>query len=165
MTRSRMFLSFPQTWYAPCGWWLSRHWCHQRTRGSGWRRVPCSSVRRGRARLALRSTAVAPSWSIPAAHTAWGFPSWSSPLPAGWVAWHPGTSYRRQGEVDGDEGASWGWVDAHVVHCVIKKLCTSVALHVMWVIVSPVQLDVQPVLLCGQPIHCVSVIISNINLT
>ena len=60
------------------------------------------------------------------------------------------------GEVDGDEDAGGGGVDAHVVHGVVEELGACVPLDVVGVVVAPPQLDVQPELLGGRAVHRVS---------
>lgn len=60
-------------------------------------------------------------------------------------------------QVNGNENAGGGGVDAHVIRGVVQKLGPGVALNVMGVVVSPSQLDVNPVFLCGGAVHHVSV--------
>lgn len=60
-------------------------------------------------------------------------------------------------QVDGNQHPSGGWVDAHVVCGVVKELGPGVALNVMRIVVTPAQLNVDPVLLCGGAVHHVPI--------
>lgn len=60
-------------------------------------------------------------------------------------------------QVNGNENAGGGGVDAHVICGVVQKLGPGVALNVMRIIVPPSQLNVNPVFLCGGAVHHVSV--------
>lgn len=57
------------------------------------------------------------------------------------------------GQVDGDEHPRGGGVDTHVVGGVVQELGTGIALDVVGVVVSPAELDVDPVLLGGGAVH------------
>lgn len=56
-------------------------------------------------------------------------------------------------QVDSNEHPGGGGVDTHVVGGVVQELCPGVALDVMRVIVTPAQLNVNPVFLCGGAVH------------
>ena len=57
------------------------------------------------------------------------------------------------GQVKGDEHPGGRGVDTHVVCGVVQELGPGVALNVMGVVVSPAQLNVDPVLLSGGAVH------------
>lgn len=61
------------------------------------------------------------------------------------------------GQVDGNEHPGGRGVDTHVVGGVVQELGPGVALNVMRVIVTPTQLNVDPVLLRGGAVHHVPV--------
>ena len=58
-------------------------------------------------------------------------------------------------KVHGDQHTGWRWVDAHVVGGVVEELGSGVAFDVVGVVVTPPELDVDPILLCGGTVHCV----------
>ena len=68
------------------------------------------------------------------------------------------------GEVDGDEAACGRWIDRHVVRGVVEELCPRVALDVMRVVVTPPQLDVDPVLGGGGAIVLVLLLVKEAGL-
>lgn len=57
------------------------------------------------------------------------------------------------GQVDGDQNAGWRGVDAHVVGGVVEELGPGVSLYIVRVVVSPSQLNVQPILLGRGVVH------------
>ena len=56
----------------------------------------------------------------------------------------------------------WG-VDTHVVCRVVQKLCPRVPLNIVRVVVTPTQLDVQPIFLCCGIVHYIPVEEKNYN--
>ena len=60
-------------------------------------------------------------------------------------------------QVNGNEHPCGGGVDTHVVGGVVQELGSGVTLNVMGVVVTPAQLNVDPVLLCGGAVHHVPV--------
>lgn len=56
-------------------------------------------------------------------------------------------------EVNANQQPCWRGIDTHVVCGVIEKLGTGVTLNVMRVVVTPPQLYINPVLLCGSVVH------------
>lgn len=69
----------------------------------------------------------------------------------------PSTPVQVISQVYGNEHSSGGGVDTHVVCGVVQELGSGVALNVMRVIVSPSELNVNPVFLCGGAVHHVPV--------
>ena len=59
-------------------------------------------------------------------------------------------------QVNADEHPCRGGVDTHVVGGVVKVLCACVSLDVMGVVVSPTELDIDPVLLGRGAVHNVT---------
>ena len=57
------------------------------------------------------------------------------------------------GKVECNQRAGRWRVDAHVVRRVVEELGSRVAFHVVWVVVAPAQLHVNPVLLCRCVVH------------
>lgn len=64
-------------------------------------------------------------------------------------------------QINGNEHASRGWVDTHVICGVVQKLGPGISLNVMRVIVSPSELNVNPVLLSGGAVHNIPVFRKN----
>ena len=57
------------------------------------------------------------------------------------------------GQIDGDEDAGGTGVDTHVVGGVVEEFGTGVSLHVVGIVVTPPQLNVDPILLGRGGIH------------
>ena len=63
------------------------------------------------------------------------------------------------GQIYGNEDPCGWWIYTHIVCCIAKELCTRISVHVMWIIISPSQLYVYQVLLCGRVVHHISTMI------
>lgn len=56
-------------------------------------------------------------------------------------------------QIDSDENSSGRRIDGHVICRVIEELCTSISLNIVRVVISPSQLNIQPILLSRRIIH------------
>lgn len=56
-------------------------------------------------------------------------------------------------QIDSNKNSSGRRIDGHIICRVIEELCTSISLNIVRVVISPSQLNIQPILLSRRIIH------------